>query len=216
MKALDLFCGAGGAGEGLRRAGFIVHGVDLRPQPNNPHAFVEADAMTYPLDGYDFIWASPPCQTHTAYRRRGGGVGDKYECHIAALRDRLRLSGIPYVIENVVGAPLESPTLLCGSMFGLDVQRHRLFEASFPMFSPLCDHSRWTARFPCATNRTNKRKTVEIGVWRIPLNVQRAAMGIDWMTLAELTLAIPPAYSEWVGRQWLTERERERHTPCLA
>jgi len=113
---------------------------------------------------------------------------------------RLWASGIPHVIENVPGAPLESPVQLCGSSFGLDVRRHRIFECSFAVLAPACDHSWQTPRFPPATNRTNLRSTVEVGVWRIPLDVQQRAMGIDWMTRKELSQAIPPAYSEHLAR----------------
>lgn len=119
---------------------------------------------------------------------------------IPAVRARLVASGIPYIIENVVGAPLLDPTLLCGSMFGLDVQRHRIFETSFPVQAPSCDHRVWSPRFAPATNRTNLRKTVEVRVWRIPLGVQRQAMGISWMSLPKLSQAIPPAYAEFLGR----------------
>ena len=121
----------------------------------------------------------------------------------------LKASGKPYVIENVVGAPLESPIMLCGSMFGLDVQRHRLFEASFPMLQPECRHEIWKPRFPSATNRTNLRKTIEVGVYRIPLETQKRAMGIDRkITLTELSNAIPPAYSEWIAHQWMAPMDR--------
>lgn len=198
---LDLFCGAGGAAMGYHRAGFDVIGVDIAPQPNYPFEFHQADAMTYPLDGFALIHASPPCQKFTAYRRRGGGVGDSYPDLIAPVRDALEATGAPYVIENVPGAPLIGPVLLCGSSFGLDVRRHRLFEASTPLTAPSCDHASQPPRFPCATNRSNLRRTVEIGVWRIPLPVQQQAMGIDWTTLRELSNAIPPAYTEHIGAQ---------------
>lgn len=158
------------------------------------------------LDGYDFVWASPPCQGFTAYKRRPGHVAPR-ENLIPAVRERLKAWGGPYVIENVVGAPLENPILLCGSMFGLDVRRHRIFECSFPVEQPRCDHSRWTPRFPPATNRTNLRKTVEVGVWRIPLETQQRAMGgLDWMELHELSQAVPPAYSEFLARAWFAQR----------
>ena len=108
-------------------------------------------------------------------------------------------------MENVPGAPLRSPVQLCGSSFGLNVRRHRLFETNWLLLAPLCDHAWQRPRFPCATNRSNLRRTVEVGVWRIPLEVQQAAMGIDWMTLPELSEAIPPAYTEHVGRQLVTQ-----------
>jgi hypothetical protein len=125
-RALDLFCGAGGASMGLHRAGFEVVGVDACPQPEYPFAFVQADALTFPLDGFAFVWASPPCQAFTAYKRRTDHVRPRRNL-IPAVRARLAAAGVPYVIENVVGAPLRVPVMLCGSMFGLDVQRHRLF-----------------------------------------------------------------------------------------
>lgn len=210
MKLLDLFCGAGGAGEGYRRAGFDVTGVDLTAHAYPPGDFVQADAMqilSSPafLSGFDVIHASPPCQTFTAYRRRGAGVGDTYPDLVAPVRAALTAWGGPYVIENVPGAPLLDPLQLCGSSFGLDVRRHRLFESNRWLTGPPCDHSWQTPRFPQATNRVNLRRTVEIGVYRIPLAVQRAAMGVDWMTLEDLTEAIPPAYTEWIGSSLLSE-----------
>ena len=200
IRALDLFCGAGGAAMGLHRAGFEVVGVDIDPQPNYPFEFHQADALTFPLESFDLVWASPPCQAFTAYKRR--------HQHVYAARNfipavRSRLADIPYIIENVPSAPLHHPVQLCGSAFGLDVRRHRIFEASFQVVSPPCNHSWQTPRFPPATNRKNLRCTVEIGVWRIPLAVQSKAMGIDWMTLKELSQAIPPAYSEFLGRAFL-------------
>ena len=202
MRALDLFCGAGGASVGLARAGFEVVGVDNRPQPRYPFEFHQADALAYPLDGFDLIWASPPCQLFTAYKRRPDHVAPALNL-IPSVRARLVESGTPYVIENVPRAPLVDPLVLCGSMFGLDVRRHRLFECSFRAERLECKHDEQAPRFPCATNRTNLRRTVEVGVWRIPLSVQRRAMGIDWMTLKELSQAIPPAYSERLAVQLL-------------
>jgi DNA (cytosine-5)-methyltransferase 1 len=112
-------------------------------------------------------------------------------------------SRLQFVIENVRGAPLLYPFKLCGSSFGLGVQRHRYFEVNWPPgLQPPCAH-RSQREFAQATNRTNKRCTVEVGVWRIPLDVQRRAMGIDWMDTCELSQAIPPAYTEWIGHRLL-------------
>lgn len=207
MRALDLFCGAGGASMGLHRAGFEVVGVDLEPQPEYPFTFVQADALTFDLSGFDLIWASPVCQAFTAYKRRHGHVAPRPNL-IPAVRERLEASGAPYIIENVEGARehLRSPVKLCGSMFGLEVRRHRLFETSFPVDPPSCDHAAQQGDFPQATNRRNRRKTVEVGVWRIPLEVQRRAMGIDWMSLETLSQAIPPAYSEFLTHAFLASR----------
>jgi DNA (cytosine-5)-methyltransferase 1 len=206
---LDLFCGAGGAAMGYSRAGFEVVGVDIKPQPNYPFRFVQADALEHPLDGFDAIHASPPCQTFTAYRRKGGSVGVGYADLVGKTRKLLQATGLPYVIENVFGAPLENPVQLCGSFFGLDVARHRLFESNVPMMGTPCSHHWQTPRYPAATNRAeNSRRTVEVGVWRINLEVQRRAMGIDWMALVELSQAIPPAYTEHIGGYLMAEVER--------
>jgi DNA (cytosine-5)-methyltransferase 1 len=185
---------------GLHRAGFEVVGVDLAPQPNYPFEFHQADALEHPLDGFDLIWASPPCQGFTSYKRRPGHVRPCANL-IPQTRERLLASGTPYIIENVPGAiaQLRHPVQLCGSSFGLDVRRHRLFETSFYALAPACDHGWQTPRFPPATNRTNLRSTVEVGVWRIALEVQQRAMGIDWMTRPELSQAIPPAYSRFLA-----------------
>lgn len=210
-RALDLFCCPGGASRGLRAAGFEVVGVDIDAQPEHPgfrgvggYTFVQADALTYPLEGFDLIWASPPCQAFTAYRRRKAHVAPAPNL-IPPMRARLaeirkRLPRVQTVMENVVGAPLEDAVMLCGSNFGLDVQRHRMFEASFVIPTRPCRHEVWTPRFPPATNRSNLRKTVEVGVWRIPLETQQKAMGIEGMSLGRLSQAIPPAFADHIGR----------------
>jgi DNA (cytosine-5)-methyltransferase 1 len=195
---------------GYHRAGFDVLGVDLNPQPRYPFHFRQMDALQALQAIIDrgprrigAIHASPPCQSFTAYRRKGHGVGDGYADLIAETRQLLQQTGLAYVIENVPGAPLQDPIQLCGSSFGLDVRRHRLFETDpAGLESVPCNHSWQTPRFPAATNRAPmSRCTVEIGVWRIPLQTQQNAMGIDWMTLSELSEAIPPAYTEHIGRQ---------------
>lgn len=203
---IDLFCGAGGAAAGYHRAGFDIIGIDSAPQPHYPFPFIQADALNPPLDlrRAAAIHASPPCQFGTAYRRRRG-VAEGAVNLIPATRALLEATGRPYVIENVDTAPIHphmhNPIRLCGSSFGLDVRRHRLFDSSVLLLAPECDHSWQTPRFPPATNRTNRRCTVEVGVYRIPLATQRQAMGIDWMPLGELSQAIPPAYTEHIGHQ---------------
>jgi DNA (cytosine-5)-methyltransferase 1 len=215
-RLLDLFCGAGGCSVGYHRAGFDVVGVDIEPQPNYPFAFIRADAldsMRWLFESgheFDAVHASVPCQLFT-YRRRGAGVGDSYPDLVAEVRTKLRATELPYVIENVPGAPLRDPVQLCGTGFGLDVQRHRLFESNVPIMGMPCAHGRHAARFPAATNRgENTRRTVEIGVWRIPLEVQQRAMGIDWMTVPELSQAIPPAYTEHIGHYLMAEVRRRQ------
>lgn len=203
-RLADLYCGGGGAAMGYHRAGFEVVGFDIVDRSDlYPFTFHQADALEVDLSGFDAVHASPPCQSFTAYRRRGGGVGDGYPDLIAPTRERLAAAGVPYIIENVEGAPLHDPVRLCGSSFGLDVRRHRLFEANVALWGAPCAHGWQTPRFPAATNRTNLRCTVEVGVWRIPLATQQAAMGIDWLPLRELSEAIPPAYTEHLGRQLL-------------
>lgn len=226
---LDLFCCEGGAAKGYADAGYEVFGVDKALQPLYPFWFHQGDALEVAeilLSGGEIEFTkagagtrlltladlaaghgSPPCQSFTAYRRRGAGVGDSYPNLIPETRSAFERMGIPYVIENVPGAPLESPVTLCGSSFGLDVRRHRLFESNVALMAPPCDHAWQTPRFPPATNRKNLRRTVEVGVWRIPLDVQRRAMGIDWMSLRGLSEAIPPAMTEFIGRQLLAHIE---------
>ncbi len=227
-RLLDLFCGAGGAAVGYHRAGFDVVGVDNRPQPRYPsYRFMRADALEIlarPKHYYagwqwfDAIHASPPCQAFTAYRRNGN-VGD-YPDMIAPLRGLLEETGLPYVIENVAGAPLEDPLMLCGSMFDLDVQRHRFFESNMTLAPPVwpCRHKIWAPdRFPGgrSVSRTGRstglvRACVEIGSWDIPLERQCEAMGIGWMKLEELSEAIPPAYTEFIGEQLLAHVEARK------
>lgn len=203
MRLLDLGCGAGGCSSGYANAGFEVTGVDLEPQPHYPFAFIQGDMLEVDLAGFDAIHASPPCQRWTAYGRRAGVRSERWPDLIGPVRERLAATGVPYVIENVPGAPLLNPVQLCGSSFALDVRRHRLFESNVGLLAPPCMHGLQTPRFPPATNRTNLRSTVEVGVYRIPLEVQRRAMGISWMTLSELSQAIPPAYTAHIGGQLL-------------
>lgn len=210
MIAIDLFCKAGGASEGLVNAGFSVIGVDIEPQPNYPYDFVQSDVFDFYKSHQKifkeagFIWASPPCQAFTAYKR-SKNVKDSPNL-IPQTRNLLSSLSVPYVIENVVGAPLRADLMLCGSMFGLDVKRHRIFELNFKIDQPRCNHSTWTPRFAPASNRVNLRKTVEVGVYRIPIEIQKKAMGINRkITLSELSNAIPPQYSEYIGKHLFTK-----------
>lgn len=188
---------------GLHRAGFEVVGVDIHPQPRYPFTFVQADAMTFWLDGFDFIWASPPCQDYSGLK---GLATRKRGKLIAPIRKRLIESGTSYVIENVVGSDLINPITLCGSMFGLGVWRHRRFElsAGAPLLMPACNHA--ACLKPIDVTGTGGpfngvRKTAG-GISRKPLNLAHAreVMGIEWMTRQELSQAIPPAFSEFIGK----------------
>ena len=150
MKALDLFCKAGGASKGLADAGFDVTGVDIEPQKRYPYEFIQADVITLTLDflqSFDFIWASPPCQRYSTMTKRWGKQNDHPDL-VEPTRRLLKESGVPFVIENVVGAPLIDPVTLCGSMFNLQtkfgsqLRRHRLFEASFSIKQLKCKHNK--------------------------------------------------------------------------
>jgi DNA (cytosine-5)-methyltransferase 1 len=212
-RLLDLFSGAGGAAMGYHRAGFDVVGVDINPQPHYPFEFVQADAMTYPLDGFDAIHASPPCQAHVQWNNLNAeryGSRVPHPDLIPGIRERLRLSRLPYVIENVVGAPLLSPVTLCGSTFGLNVRRHRRFESNaLLMAHGACRHTREAiAVYGKLDGRRiwTRSDGSEVRCART-LEQARAAMGIDWMTWDELREAIPPAYTEWIGTQLLAALE---------
>ena len=209
-RLLDLFCGAGGASDGYRRAGFDVVGVDLAAQPRYPYEFHKADAMTFPLDGFDAIHASPPCQGFTRARKVGTyKVAPPPPDLIGATRDRLMAAGVPFVIENVEGAPLRMAFKLCGSMFGLKVRRHRLFESSVLMLAPDCQHK--SGERPVGvygslgdhvqgTCRVTGRYVMG-GRTADTIEEAREAMGIPWMLWGELKESIPPAYTAWIGER---------------
>ena len=197
---------------GYALAGFDVTGIDKDPQPEYPFRFIQGDALEYVKHHwreYDAIHASPPCQHFTKYRNCRKDIKERYEDLIKPTRDALEDTGKLYVIENVVGSPLWSPAMLCGSMFGLDVRRHRLFEANIMLIPPQCNHSVWEPnRYPGGRSRERGharvlcRGTVEVGRWNIPLKTQQEAMGIDWISdVRKLSEAIPPAYTEYIGRQ---------------
>jgi DNA (cytosine-5)-methyltransferase 1 len=193
-RLLDLFCGAGGAAMGYHRAGFDVVGVDIEPQPRYPFEFHQANALTFPLDGFDAIHASPPCQAYSwAARRWDVARADL----VAPTRNLLRATGLPYVIENVPGAPLISPIRLCGEMFGLEVIRHRLFESTVPMVAPAHLRHRGTVRDGTYVTVAGHGGDNIRG--RGSRADKQRAMGIDWMSDAELNQAIPPDYTEWIG-----------------
>lgn len=224
MKALDLFCCAGGASMGLHRAGFEVVGVDIRPQPRYPFEFHQADALTFPLDGFDFIWASPPCQGYTALRHAPGTKGAPLL--IDAVRARMPASA-PWVIENVEEAAwaMHEPVTLCGSMFGLGaqgcrLQRHRLFEANFAIPQKPCRHDSRPvigvygghARRRAASAGGRGTQDTWEGGHKAAASV---ALDIGWMTLGEMSEAIPPAYAEYIGRAFLGSLDQLPHPLLL-
>lgn len=203
LRLLDLFCAAGGAGKGYADAGFEVVGVDINRQPNFPFAFIQQDCLTLEpafLRSFDAIHASPPCQAHTRKTATWGRARVHWPDHqdlIPQTRDMLKASGVPYVIENVVGAPVKASLMLCGTMFGLRITKHRLFETSFPVSMPAhgCDHrdvfNPWQGKGRTADEF-------------------RAAQGTPWIptgggasrkagVTGDLYNAIPPAFTKWIG-----------------
>jgi len=203
--ALDLFCGAGGATKGLQRAGFHVVGIDLYPQPNYcGDQFIQCDAMTAKfqfLSVFDFIWASPPCQRYTNAQRIRSNEHPDY---VPRIREMLLESGVPFAIENVVGAPLIYPITLCGSMFGLRTYRHRLIETSFGIAQPA--HPAHTARQAKMGRPAKADEFIQVVGNFSGASVAREAMDIEWMTRDELRESIPPAYSEYVAKAFLARR----------
>lgn len=203
-RLYDLFCCAGGAAMGYHNAGFEVIGIDINPQPHYPFAFIQKDVMTmqpWSLRGADAIHASPPCQRYSnAQKIRSNDHPDL----VAPVRALLIASGLPYVIENVLGAPLIDPITLCGESFGLGVYRHRLFESNVPIVGKPCRHDRPITKMG--------RKVRPGEMMHVVGNFSgaedgRKAMGIPWMTRDELREAIPPAFTEYIGTQLLTALE---------
>lgn len=218
MRLLDLFCGAGGAGEGYARAGFTVLGVDIAPQPRYPHQFAQTDALEYLatlidadlVQTFDVIHASPPCQAHSDLQKQSK---IEYTDYIGPLRELLIESGLPYVIENVDGAPLIDPIVLCGAdntLFpSLRVIRHRLFESNVPLVGSVCPrphphvftYDKRKSHFGQLDQDTAYVQVTGGGNCRV--RNKRDSMGTYWMTGEECNEAIPPDYTEYIGRQLL-------------
>lgn len=212
--AIDLCCKAGGVSMGLHRAGFHVIGVDIDPQPRYPFTFIQADALTIDLSEADFVWASPHCQGYSDMRHAPGAKGKPRQ--IGQFRDRMPANAL-WAIENVEKAAwdMRNPIRLCGSMFGLgaqgcQLQRHRLIESNFQIDVSGCRHDdrpvigvyggHARRRAASAGGRTTR------DAWKDGHKPAASeALGIDWMTLGELSEAIPPAYAEFVGRAAMQE-----------
>lgn len=200
MKVLDLYCCAGGAAMGIHRAGFEVVGVDINPQPRYPFEFRQGNALETDFSGFDFVWASPPCQAYTKASLSQRNRGKVYPDLLAATREKIIASRLPYIIENTPGAPMRVDVVLCGSMFGLRLIRHRWFECSLPiliMTNPCNHHPN-----PCVVvgHGTTSWARAKNGGKCHTIKENRDAMGIDWMNRGELSQAIPPAYSEFMMR----------------
>lgn len=223
-RLLDLFCGAGGAGMGYARAGFEVVGVDLLPQPRYPFVYYQDDALHvldlllagerwhgYRLADFQVIHASPVCKGYS--RANHVRQLQSYPLLIEPTRERLEQTRRPWVLENVVlmgkwRGLMPTALELCGTMFDLKVYRHRYFESSHLLFAPRpCTHPTYLLDgYVCVYGdcvRGRQKGNRGNAYPRYSTAYARVAMGITWMTLQELSQAIPPAYTEWVGRQLL-------------
>ena len=214
-RLLDLFCGAGGAAMGYFRAGFDVVGVDWKLQKHYPFPCVQADATTWPLDGFDAIHASPPCQDHMKVPHRSHGTGWMLD----HTRQRLLAQSTPWVIENV-GKGIRGDYAICGCEVGLPMlRRERYFETSWQGHSWRSPHVHDQLPVSVVGHGTptwvrNKWKAAK---GRDPnINDYRAAMGIDWMTRDELSQAIPPAYTEFIGTQLIAAQRAAQRPPTPA
>lgn len=187
---------------GYSRAGFEVVGVDLAAMPRNPFPTRIADALTFPLDGFDVVHASPPCQAYSRASRSNRST--RHPDLVDPIRQRLADWGGPYVIENVVLAPLRADLMLCGTMFGLPCRRHRLFESNvdlgWPPFACGCERETVAGRLFNLHNTAQRRSFMRQFGYDRPLDAMRAAYGVPWMGFDAAQEAIPPAYTEHIGR----------------
>ena len=209
MRLSDLYCKAGGASKGYADAGFDVVGIDIKKQKRYPYEFIQADCLEILQDmeylrTFDVIAASPPCQTHSRtkhLRNAQGKSTDKIDL-IPQTRSALIESGVPYVIENVPGAPLIKPVQFCGSSFGLKVRRHRLFESSIEIVGSVCNHKEQGK--PVGIYGSMRDEIPQGGHTAKTIEQAREAMGIEWMIWGELVEAIPPRYTYEIGKQLLS------------
>jgi DNA (cytosine-5)-methyltransferase 1 len=204
-RLLDLFCGAGGCAKGYQQAGFYVVGIDIKPQKHYcGDEFHQADALEY-LEAhgreFDVIHASPPCQAYSTMKYLP--QAHEHPELVEPVRKMLLETGKPFIIENVPGAPLQNPVILCGSMFNLRssperyLRRHRLFESNILLMRAPCKHRGLAVGVyghGSAGHLGQRMRTANVAEARI-------LMGIDWMNRDELAQAIPPAYTEFIGRQ---------------
>jgi DNA (cytosine-5)-methyltransferase 1 len=214
MRLLDLFCKAGGASMGYHLAGFEVVGIDIKKQKRYPFEFIQANALEVLQDidylkTFDVLAGSPPCQTHSItqhLRNAQGKSTDKIDL-IPQTREGFIKSGKPYVIENVPGAPLIDPVVMCGSSFGLKVRRHRLFESNLQLTSSICDHK--SQGKPVGIYGSMRDEIPNGGHTAKSIEQAREAMGIDWMIWGELVEAIPPVYTQTIGNEIIKQIRRK-------
>jgi DNA (cytosine-5)-methyltransferase 1 len=217
-RLLDLFCGAGGAAMGYYRAGFEVVGVDISPQPDYPFEFVEDDAIEFIMrEGHTYhaVHASPPCQAYTSMRHMGKGAGENAPDLVDVTRNALSMNNRPWVMENVKGSPLLNPMQLCGTSFGLGAERdgkwqplwrHRLFESNVLILGLPCQHpSGPNIGRAIAVYGDHPQRTLNVVTYRVnrahSTEEAQDAMGIDWTGWKGVKEAIPPAFTEHIGRQ---------------
>lgn len=213
-RLLDLYCAAGGAGMGYHRAGFDVVGVDINPQPHYPFEFIRADCLSLNLDflrSFDAIHASPPCQLYTRKTATWGRERKHWTDHpdlLEPTRKMLEEAGRPYIIENVVGAPMRCDVMLCGTMFGLRIIKHRQFELSFPVayLLPECDHSDVYNPWQGKGRTAEKFREAQDTPWLPMAGGASRKAGIS----GDLYNAIPPAFTEWLGAHLLQEISSKR------
>jgi DNA (cytosine-5)-methyltransferase 1 len=206
---IDLFCGVGGATRGYQLAGFYVIGVDHRPQPRYcGDEFIQVDAMTFPFDGADGVHASPPCKRFTVASRVHEVIRptlfDRHDDLLTPMLKRLRVHGAPFIVENVPGAPMPDDSVtLCGSSFGLQVRRHRLFASNVPIVGRDCRHDMQPHPVGVYGNSGAWRRTAPGGGGvKVAGRDAAIALGIDWTEhQPELAQAIPPAYTHHLGAQ---------------
>jgi DNA (cytosine-5)-methyltransferase 1 len=206
VRLLDLFCKQGGASTGYARAGFEVTGVDIEKQKRYPFTFIQSDALEIIKDlefiaKFDIITASPPCQTHsiTQHLRNAQGKSTNKIDLLPQTRQALIATKKPYIIENVVGAPMFDAVICCGSAFGLKVRRHRQFESNLKLTGTICDHK--AQGRPVGVYGSMRDNIPKGGRTAHSIEEAREAMGIDYMLWGDLVEAIPPAYTEYLGKQ---------------
>lgn len=204
MKLLDLYCCQHVGGYGFELAGFEVTGVDSYPQPKHPGNFIQADAIEYVLQYghlYDYIHASPPCQKYSIASMQFVIAGKEYPDLIKATRQALIIVGRPYDIENVPGAPLINPILLCGSMFNYPSYRHRLFETNWGLKAPI--HPEHIAKSAKMGRPIKEGEFIQhVGHFSGVKYVQELT-GCHWADQYGLAQSIPPCYTQYIGKQFI-------------
>jgi DNA (cytosine-5)-methyltransferase 1 len=204
-RLLDLFCGAGGAAMGYARAGFNVIGVDSNPQPHYPFEFIQADCLTLGEEFlllFDALHASPPCQKYTRKTAHWGRTRKHFIEHpdlIDPTRRMLMKSGRPYVLENVMGAPMRADLILCGTMFDLRIIKHRQFETNFPLIGPAngCDHADVYNPWQGKGRNAKEHRQAQGTPWIPQCGGASRKAGVT----GDLNNAIPPAFTQFIGEQ---------------